>query len=145
LGDNDIHQIWPTLGGRSCQPFSTDSIAYPCGCFVSSDLDYHRSFIRCHVYYFEKEKVNSLMDQGFGGSLKSKFMSIIMTGIDEPICMIVVNGGETKYYYHFDGLGSVIALSNVNSDIVEWYSYDVFSEPDRTSDVNNPYFFTGRS
>ncbi len=48
------------------------------------------------------------------------------------------------YYYHFDGLGSVIALSNVNGEIVERYSYDVFGEPNRTSDVNNPYLFTGR-
>jgi len=47
-------------------------------------------------------------------------------GIDEPICMIA--GGNT-YYYHFDGLGSVIALSNVNGGIVERYSYDVFGEP----------------
>jgi RHS repeat-associated protein len=28
---------------------------------------------------------------------------------------------------------------------VERYSYDVFSEPNRTSDANNPYLFTGRS
>jgi RHS repeat-associated protein len=27
---------------------------------------------------------------------------------------------------------------------VERYSYDVFDEPNRTSDVNNPYMFTGR-
>jgi RHS repeat-associated protein len=27
---------------------------------------------------------------------------------------------------------------------VECYSYDVFGEPNRTSDVNNPYLFTGR-
>ncbi len=66
-------------------------------------------------------------------------------GIDEPICMIDVDGEtETKYYYHFDGLGSVVALSDVNGVIVEEYSYDVFGEPNRTSDVNNPYLFTGR-
>jgi hypothetical protein len=28
--------------------------------------------------------------------------------------------------------------------VVEQYSYDVFGEPNRSSDVNNPYFFTGR-
>jgi len=28
--------------------------------------------------------------------------------------------------------------------MVESYSYDVFGEPNRTSDVNNPYLFTGR-
>jgi len=77
------------------------------------------------------------------GIIKRKF--IYGPGIDEPIMMIVVSGGETKYYYHFDGLGSVVALSNVNHQIVERYSYDVFGEPNRTSSVNNPYFFTGRA
>ena len=33
---------------------------------------------------------------------------IYSPGISEPICMINISGGsETKYYYHFDGLGSV--------------------------------------
>jgi hypothetical protein len=47
-------------------------------------------------------------------------------GIDEPICMIDVDGGDIVYYYHFDGLGSIAALSDVNNIIVERYSYDVF-------------------
>ncbi|MCJ7692058.1 MAG: hypothetical protein MUO22_01410, partial [Sedimentisphaerales bacterium] len=65
-------------------------------------------------------------------------------GIDEPICMIDAADGDTVYYYHFDGLGSVVALSNIDGDVVESYSYDVFGQPDNTSDVNNPYMFTGR-
>jgi len=65
-------------------------------------------------------------------------------GIDEPICMIDVTDSNAVYYYHFDGLGSVVALSNANNEIVERYTYDVFGEPNRTSDVNNPYFFTAR-
>jgi len=48
------------------------------------------------------------------------------------------------YYYHFDGLGSVAALSDVNSVIVERYRYDVFGEPNTTSSIGNPYLFTGR-
>jgi len=51
-------------------------------------------------------------------------------GVDEPICMIDVANGNAVYYYHFDGLGSVVALSDVNNDIVETYSYDAFGEPD---------------
>ena len=44
--------------------------------------------------------------------------------------MINVDGEtETPYYYYFDDLGSEIALSDVNSVIVERYSYDVFDEP----------------
>ncbi len=60
--------------------------------------------------------------------------------------MINVSGGnETKYYYHFDGTGSVIALSNINGNVVERYSYDVFGEPNRVSNIGNPYLFTARA
>ncbi|MBD3350528.1 MAG: hypothetical protein GF364_03480 [Candidatus Lokiarchaeota archaeon] len=65
-------------------------------------------------------------------------------GIDEPICMVDVADGNAVYYYHFDGLGSVAALSNNNKEIIERYSYDLFGEPNRSSDVNNPYMFTAR-
>ena len=58
--------------------------------------------------------------------------------------MIVIDGEtETRYYYHFDGLGSAVALSNENKEIVERYSYDVFGKPSNTGDVNNPHLFTG--
>ena len=76
------------------------------------------------------------------GTLLRKF--IYGPGIDEPIMMIDVSGGNAKYYYHFDGLGSVVALSDTSANIIEQYSYDVFGEPNRLSDVNNLYFFTGR-
>ena len=64
-------------------------------------------------------------------------------GIDEPICMIDVADSNTIYYYYFDGLGSVIVLSDQNADLVESFSYDVYGKPSNTSDVNNPYLFTG--
>ncbi len=57
------------------------------------------------------------------------------------------------YYYHFDGLGSVVALSDEDGDIVERYEYSAFGqtqilsashEPRATSTYNNPYMFTGR-
>ncbi len=65
-------------------------------------------------------------------------------GIDEPICMIDVADSNKVYYYHFDGLGSVVALSDVNNMVVERYSYDVFGEPNVSSSIGNPYLFTGR-
>lgn len=76
----------------------------------------------------------------YPGQLLRKY--VYGPGIDEPICMISSSG---TYYYHFDGLGSVVALSNVNSQIVERYSYNVFGEPNRVSSVGNPYMFTGRN
>ena len=49
-----------------------------------------------------------------------------------------------NYYYHFDGLGSVIALSDENGDTVETYNYDVYGQVDSNSTIDNPYLFTAR-
>ena len=57
--------------------------------------------------------------------------------------MIDVAGGA-RYYYHYDGLGSVVALSNNNRTIVEQYRYSVFGTPSITSSVGNRFMFTGR-
>ena len=80
-------------------------------------------------------------------------------GIDEPLIMIDVASGDL-YWYHYDGLGSVVALSKYDSgdtyaSIVERYSYDVFGQTTVCDDggtplrpnesaYGNPYMFTGR-
>jgi len=48
-------------------------------------------------------------------------------GVDQPVCMIDVNDSNAVYYYHYDGLGSVVALSDAAGD----------THP-------NPFLFTGR-
>ncbi len=66
-------------------------------------------------------------------------------GIDQPICMIDVQDSNAVSYYHYDGLGSVVALSDGDGDMVQAYEYDVYgnvaaSDPNHTS----PFMFTGR-
>jgi len=58
--------------------------------------------------------------------------------------MIDVADNNKIYYYHFDGLRSVVTLSDNNGNVVETYSYDVYGQPSTTSSVGNPYMFTGR-
>lgn len=84
-------------------------------------------------------------------------------GIDEPIMMIDVEHSGNRYYYHHDGLGSVVALSNnsgsviamtgVEGDVIESYHYDVFGQPNiynsygeliDYSEYGNRFMFTGR-
>jgi RHS repeat-associated protein len=86
------------------------------------------------------------------GTLRRKF--VYGPGLDEPICLIDVANGNAAYYYHLDGLGSVVALSNVNNVLVERYAYDVFGRPTirdpngvvlAASAFGNPYLFTGRA
>ncbi|MFA5252802.1 MAG: RHS repeat-associated core domain-containing protein [Phycisphaerae bacterium] len=60
---------------------------------------------------------------------------------------------DVNSFYLYDGLGSAVALSNSSGQIVEKYRYDAFGqptilspsdEPRVTSDVGNPYGFTGQ-
>lgn len=62
-------------------------------------------------------------------------------GIDQPICMIT---GANAYYYHFDGLGSVVVLTNTSGNIVESYTYSPYGEVSMPSSLGNPYLYTGR-
>jgi len=98
-------------------------------------------------YVYDGDQI--IAEYNSSGTLLRKY--VYGPGIDEPMCMIDSGGG--KSYYHFDRLGSVVALSNTNSLIIERYSYDVFGRPTirniqgniiATSAVGNPYMFTGR-
>ncbi len=67
-------------------------------------------------------------------------------GVDQPICMVEASGTYAgAYYYHFDGLGSVVALSDADGETVQTYEYSVYGEP-AASDPNhpNPFLFTAR-
>ena len=85
------------------------------------------------------------------GNLLRKF--VYGPGIDEVVCMIDVADDNEIYYYHYDGLGSVVALSKDNGEVAERYTYNAFggvtirdaNDAIRdTSTVGNPYMFTGR-
>ncbi len=49
------------------------------------------------------------------------------------------------YFYHYDGLGNVVALSDSAGDTVQTYEYSIYGQV-AASDPNhpNPYLFTGR-
>ena len=66
-------------------------------------------------------------------------------GVDQPVSMIEVADSNATYYYHYDALGSVIALSDSSGDTVQTYEYSVFGEV-AVEDANhtNPYMFAGR-
>jgi RHS repeat-associated protein len=65
-------------------------------------------------------------------------------GIDQPVCMIEQAESQT-YYYHYDALGSVVALSDSSGDTVQTYEYSVYGQV-AVEDVShpNPYMFAGR-
>jgi len=84
-----------------------------------------------------------IADYDGNGSLLHKY--IYGPGVDQPICMIDVEHSSATYYYHFDGLGSVVALTSSSGSTVEVYEYSIFGEVS-ASDPNHPnrFLFTGR-
>ena len=70
--------------------------------------------------------------------------------IDELLCRVTATN---TVYYHHDGLGSTVALTDAPGNVVESYTYDVYGQPSflsttyhllPTSAVTNRFFFTGR-
>jgi RHS repeat-associated protein len=66
--------------------------------------------------------------------------------LDEPISIKTLQG---KFYYLFDGLGSVTGLTDTGGNLVATYKYDAFGNivsetGDETLNSLNPYRFTSR-
>jgi uncharacterized protein RhaS with RHS repeats len=75
---------------------------------------------------------------------------------------LIAGSPNQQFYFHYDGLGNIIALSDAKGDIAESYRYvedplflrrgedppfvrrNVFGEPSNTSSLGNSYLFTGR-
>ena len=63
-------------------------------------------------------------------------------GIDEPLIM---ERGGLSFYYHADGLGSIVDLTDSIGNIVQSYVYDSFGNIEQqVGSTTNPYTFTGR-
>jgi RHS repeat-associated protein len=101
-------------------------------------IDYTLNPERYTLYCYDGDQVIEEYN-GDGGLLR---FFVYGAGIDEPLVMYAVGSGMC--YYHYDGLGSVVALSDSSGNIVEECSYDVFGEPSCISGIGNPYKFTGR-
>jgi len=58
--------------------------------------------------------------------------------------MIDVSNGNETYYYHYDGSGNVVALSDSAGDTVQTYEYSLYGQV-AAEDPNhpNPYMFGG--
>jgi RHS repeat-associated protein len=89
-------------------------------------------------YFYDFEDV--LMELDGLGEQKVRYTH--GANIDEPICMV---SDSSMYYYHFDGLGSVISLTDSGENVVATYEYDAFGAIiAQTGTLENPYRYTSR-
>jgi RHS repeat-associated protein len=100
--------------------------------------------------YFYYDGWNLIEERDASGNLKLKYVN--GPGVDEKL-MLTRTTTPTPIFYHEDGLGSVIALTDMTGNVLERYKYDVFGlpaildgsgQPIAQSAYGNRFLFTGR-
>lgn len=99
------------------------------------------------IYYFYDGN-NLIEERDAQGNTTVTY--VYANGIDQVVQM---SRGNDTYYYHVDGLGSVMAVTNASGAVVERYSYDPYGTPTiydasgyelSQSAIQNRMLFTGR-
>ena len=89
-------------------------------------------------YLYDQEDI--LLEYDQAGTVTARY--IHGPGIDEPLAM---EKNSQMYYYHADGLGSIIALTNSAGAVAQSYQYDAFGNiMSGTPTVTQPYTYTAR-
>lgn len=89
-------------------------------------------------YFYDND--NILFEYDESGAIGNRYTH--GPGVDEHL---MVNTGKDKYFYHADGLGSIIALTDSAGNVVQTYEYDSFGNlKDQKNRVKQPFAYTGR-
>lgn len=89
-------------------------------------------------YFYDNQAI--IFDYDETGTIGNRY--IHGPNIDEPLA---VTTGKDKYFYHSDGLGSIIALTDGSGKVVQTYEYDSFGNlKDQKNRIKQPFTFTGR-
>ncbi len=89
-------------------------------------------------YFYDNQAI--LFDYDEFGAIGNRY--IHGPSIDEPLA---VTSGKDKYYYHADGLGSIIALTDQSGKVVQNFEYDSFGNlKDQKNRIKQPFTYTGR-
>lgn len=89
-------------------------------------------------YFYDNQAI--LFDYDENGVIGNRY--IHGPNMDEPLA---ITTGKDKYYYHADGLGSIIALTDQSGKVVQTYEYDSFGNlKDQKNRVKQSFTYTGR-
>ena len=88
-------------------------------------------------YLYDSEDIIAEYDGA--GNVRAKYTH--GPGIDEQLA---VRKDATNYYYHADGLGSIVAVTNASGTVAQTYSYDSFGNITISGSIAQPYTYTAR-
>ncbi len=93
-----------------------------------------------HTYVYDGEDI--ILETVSDGTTTISTHYVHGPGIDEPLAL--VRSGQ-NYFYHADGLGSIVAISDSNKAFVQRYTYESFGMLTASNPAfENPYTFTSR-
>jgi len=89
-------------------------------------------------YFYDGEDI--LVEYDGSGNVGNRYTH--GPGIDEPLALVTDKG---VYFYHADGLGSIVALTDKNQTVVQDYQYGFFGDlKDLKNRIKQPYTYTAR-
>ncbi|MDH4227146.1 MAG: hypothetical protein OEV59_05265 [Deltaproteobacteria bacterium] len=89
-------------------------------------------------YFYDGEDI--LVETDGNGNVGNRYTH--GPGIDEPLALTTDKG---VYFYHADGLGSIVALTDKNQTVVQDYQYGFFGDlKDLKNRIKQPYTYTAR-
>ncbi len=97
--------------------------------------------IQTSTYLYDNENIVLEMFTTSSGTEKSFFTH--GAGIDEPLAL-ERSGNSNYYYYHADGLGSIVSITDDSRNVVQSYDYSSYGLATASSDFRNSYQFTAR-
>lgn len=92
-------------------------------------------------YFYDGDSTRVLYETDGSGALQVRY--IYGSNSDSPVAMI---RGSNTYFYHYNGHGDVVALTDSTGAIVAEYDYDAYGNPvstGREGSVVNPYRYAG--
>jgi len=93
------------------------------------------------TYVYDREDI-IYTEKSIDGAPPVKTHYIHGPGIDEPLAMV---RDGVAYYYHADGLGSIVAITDDSQNIVQQYSYESFGRVKVSNRAfKDIYTYTGR-
>lgn len=89
-------------------------------------------------YFYDNQ--NIILEYDGAGAVANKYVH--GPSIDEPLA---VTTGKDTYFYHADGLGSIVALTDQAGKVVQTYEYDSFGHlKDLKNKVKQPFTYVGK-
>jgi RHS repeat-associated protein len=137
--DNRLVKMEKTKGSeKRTVSFNYDPAGRRIGKQVTTVID---GIAKNSVYSYVYDNDNIILENLTDDSGTTKTIFTHGANVDEHLAL---ERNSSFYYYHSDGLGSVISITDQNKNVMQNYEYDSFGMFKSPATFTNSYTYTGR-